>query len=290
LNERTQPADWLAKDCIQFKIQSRQGWPINGKLELHRSLNPLVGIQAEMSVPTATLDDDAYLKIRAMIADGTLKPGDRIVPEQLARDMGISRTPLLGALKRLFQERIVEWRSRRGVFVRRLSPRELAQIFEVREVLEGLAARRAAENVSRSEVDSLADLFKDIQADETPAMRRIYLQRDYQFHARVLELAANPTLTAGLESLNILVSAFAAGLIRSIREGIEEHTEIFAALRARDANAAEAAMRKHIRRSVERLYLEAAAEEDDPGTLANRGNPSKLLKSAAARRKRGTAG
>ena len=64
--------------------------------------------------------------------------------------MGVSRTPMLSALKRLSQEQLLEWRSRRGVFVRHLSRRELALIFELREVLEGLAARRAAELIERA--------------------------------------------------------------------------------------------------------------------------------------------
>ena len=70
--------------------------------------------------------------------------------------MGVSRTPLVNALKRLAQERIVEWVSRRGIYVKRFTKREMARLFQVREALEGLSARLAAPRIDRDEVDRLA--------------------------------------------------------------------------------------------------------------------------------------
>ena len=128
-----------------------------------------------LPVERANLDDHIYARIKAMIVDGTLLPGERVVPEQLARDMDVSRTPTLSALKRLSQERLITWRSRRGVFVRRLSKRELAMIFEVREVLEGLATRRAATLITPPQVERLHALFADIDPTDTPANRRAYM-------------------------------------------------------------------------------------------------------------------
>lgn len=209
-----------------------------------------------------SLDEQAYARIKAMIAGGTLLPGERIVPEQFARDMGISRTPMLSALKRLYQEGLVEWRSRRGIYIRRPSKREFAQIFEIREAMEGIVARRAATRLDPQRIERFASLFADIEPDETPWNRRRYLQRDYELHAGLLLAADSPPLTSGVEALNIMISAFSGGLIRTIREGMAEHEAILDALRRRDPEAAETAMRLHIRRSVDRLYQEAEAEED----------------------------
>ncbi|HET6236864.1 MAG TPA: GntR family transcriptional regulator [Acetobacteraceae bacterium] len=205
----------------------------------------------------ANLDDHIYARIKAMIVDGTLLPGERIVPEQLAGDMGVSRTPTLSALKRLSQERLITWRSRRGVFVRRLSKRELAMIFEVREVLEGLAARRAAALITPQRVEQLRRLFADIDPADTPANRRAYLSQDYLFHSGILEIAGSQPLTETTHSVNILVLAFGAGLIKSIQDGLTEHAVILEALLRRDPDAAEAAMRAHVRRSVVWLHHEA---------------------------------
>ncbi len=203
------------------------------------------------------LDDHIYARIKAMIVDGTLLPGERVVPEQLARDMGVSRTPTLSALKRLSQERLITWRSRRGVFVRRLSKRDLAMIFEVREVLEGLATRRAAALITPLQVEQLRALFDGIDPADTPANRRAYLSQDYLFHSGILEIAGSPPLTETTHSVNIVVLAFGAGLIKSIQDGLTEHAVILDALRRRDPEAAEAAMRAHVHRSVVWLHREA---------------------------------
>lgn len=210
----------------------------------------------------ANLDDHIYDRLKAMIIDGTLLPGERIVPEQLARDMGVSRTPMVSALKRLSQEGLIVWRLRRGVFVRRLSKRELAMVFEVREVLEGLAARRAATLVTPRQVERLRDLFSDIDIHGTPENRRAYMRQDYLFHSGILEIAASPPLTQTTHSVNILVLAFGAGLIKSIQDGLTEHEAILNALARHDPDAAEAAMRAHVRRSVAWLHREADLLEE----------------------------
>ncbi len=205
----------------------------------------------------ANLDDHIYARIKAMIVDGTLLSGERIVPEQLARDMGVSRTPMLSALKRLSQESLIVWRSRRGVFVRRLSKRELAMVFEVREVLEGLAARRAATLITPPQTERLRALFAGIDTSDTPANRRAYMSRDYLFHSDILEIAGSPPLSETTNSVNILALAFGAGLIKSIQDGLTEHAAILEAFLRHDPEAAEAAMRAHVRRSVVWLHHEA---------------------------------
>jgi GntR family transcriptional regulator of vanillate catabolism len=220
----------------------------------------------------ANLDDDIYEHVKQMIANRALLPGQRIVPEQLARDMGVSRTPMLSALKRLSQEQLLEWRSRRGVFVRHLSRRELALIFELREVLEGLAARRAAKFIEPRQVEQLKSLFVGIGTTETPENRHAYMRQDYLFHSGLLEIAGSPPLSQTMNSVNIMVSAFEAGLVRSIREGMAEHEEIFEALARRDPVAAEAAMRTHVHRSAVHLHHEADVfERSQPAPLARAG-------------------
>ena len=203
------------------------------------------------------LDDRVYDRIKTMIVAGRLLPGERVVPEQLAQEMGVSRTPMLSALKRLTQESMLEWRPRRGVFVRRLSARELALIFEIREVVEGLAARRAAQRIKPSEVRELRALFAGIDTAETPQNRRRYLLQDWEFHTRLLRMADSKPLTQTVQSVNIMVLAFGGGVIRPITEVMSEHEMIFDALAKQDADAAEAAMRLHIAHSVVWLHGQA---------------------------------
>jgi DNA-binding GntR family transcriptional regulator len=224
----------------------------------------LLAESAENDLPAwrrPNLDDCIYERVKEMLVEGALAPGDRIIPEQLARDMGVSRTPMLSALKRLSQEDLLEWRSGRGVYVRRLSKRELALIFELREVLEGLAARRAATTIDAKQVDYFRSLFEDVDTTESPATRRAYMRQDYLFHSGLVKLAGSPPLKKTINSVSMMVSAFGAGLIRPLRDVMAEHELIFEALTRHDANAAEAAMRHHIRRSADWLHREADLQE-----------------------------
>jgi GntR family transcriptional regulator of vanillate catabolism len=218
-------------------------------------------MESDLAPRRPNLDDFIYERVKSMLVEGALPPGDRIVPEQLARDMGVSRTPMLSALKRLSQEDLLEWRSGRGVFVRRFSKRELALIFELREVLEGLSARRAATVIEPRQIDHFRSLFAGIDPVESPVSRRAYMRQDYLFHSGLLEIGGSPPLTKTINSVQMMVSAFGAGLLRPISDVMAEHDVIFDALACHDSEAAEAAMRNHIRRSAIWLHHEADLQE-----------------------------
>lgn len=242
--------------------------------------NDVTGGKSTLLGMRGNLDDQIYERLKTMIAQRTLLPGERIEISELTRELGVSRTPLLSALKRLSQEQLVEWRSRRGVFVRRLSLRELAFVFELREVLEGLSARRAASVIEPRQVEYFRALFRDvdIEAPETPESRRTYMVKDYLFHTGLVEIANSPPLTQTVLSVKVMVSAFGGGLIRPIRDVMAEHEPIFDALMRRDPDQAEAAMRVHVRRSVEWLHHEADLFEQ-----SNRAAGDAVLSSAATK-------
>ena len=207
------------------------------------------------------LDDKIYATLRSLILDRRIAPGERVPVDRLAEEMGVSRTPIVNALKRLSQEQIVEWHSHRGVYVRHFSKRELARLFEVREVLEGLAARRAAARISAAEVDEITATFKALDlTPHGPALQR-YIEKDRYFHLRLLELAENPPLTHAVNSVHLMIFTYQLGLSRPPAETIKEHWDILAALRKQDPEASEAAMRQHMRRSRERYDREADTEE-----------------------------
>lgn len=212
-----------------------------------------------MAANPENLEDRVFQHVRGLIGDRVLLPGERIVPDQLARELGVSRTPVINALKRLAQDHLVEWVSRRGVFVRRFSKREMAEIFEVREVLEGLAARRAATHISDEEIRYFRELFGELDTAPSPAATMRFLECDREFHTRLYEVARSATLADGIYFM--AHAFFAMGLIRTIEIGIAEHMEILDALERRDPKASEEVMRAHIHRSVEWLTQEADEEE-----------------------------
>ena len=208
-----------------------------------------------------SLEGQVYARLRSSIIDRTIQPGQRIPVDRLAQELGISRTPILNALKRLAQERVVDCLSRRGIYVRRFSKREMARLFEVREALEGMAARLAAPRIALTEVRSLRALFRGLDGPPSVAIARRYIERDRYFHWRVVELAGNEQLMAALDSVNMMFFAYQDGVVRPPTETIPEHRAILEALSRRDPGASEAAMRVHIRRSIERLEAEAEEEE-----------------------------
>ncbi len=216
---------------------------------------------ASLRIEHENLDDKIYARLKALIAERRMLPGERILQDRLARQMGVSRTPLVNALKRLAQERLVEWVSRRGIYVKRFTKREMARLFEVREALEGLSARLAAPRIDPAEANHLMEVFGNLDLSPTPAAVRKYVERDRHFHWRIVEIAGNDQLAQAMDSVNMMFFAYQDGLVRPAAETVPEHYAILEALRRHDPDASEAAMRLHIRRSVEQLEKEAEVEE-----------------------------
>ena len=215
--------------------------------------------------PTPNRDEFIYGQICEWIADGTLLPGQHLVPERLAEQLGTSRTPITNALKRLKQAGLVEWIVNSGAYVRRWSQAELAQLFELRGVLEGLAARHAATNISPGTLDELDGMFAeyaDLPPEEAHSPRVVsrYLAKDREFHGRIIDAAENAILQQTIAQVHVTTSTFAAGLIRTVSIGFAEHKGIVEALRARDPELSERRMRQHLQRSVDWLRDSAQLE------------------------------
>jgi DNA-binding GntR family transcriptional regulator len=161
----------------------------------------------------------------------------------------------------------------------------MARLFEVREALEGMAARLAAPRISLREVRALEGLFRDFDGPPTAARIRRYIERDRYFHWRLVELAGNEQLMAALDSINMMFFAYQDGVVRPPAETVPEHRAILKALGRRDPAAGEAAMRLHIRRSIERLEHEA---EEEARAAATRGTEMTERTGGQRRRARGT--
>jgi len=200
------------------------------------------------------LDQKAYTLIKEMIIDRQLLPGDKIRQEQLAHELGISRTPLVSALKYLEREKLVEARPRRGFFVRYFSKTEMISIFELREVLEGLAARRAATYATREDIRKLNGFFSQFEKGRGVEDIKSYAREDRQFHNFVTEIGSKEFLKSILQSYNIISFSYqvisSEGLVRPPDETILEHLAIIKAISNKDREAAEHLMRLHFKRSI----------------------------------------
>lgn len=197
-----------------------------------------------------SISDAALERLVEAITSGEYAPGQKLSEAELAAQLGISRIPLREALGRL-EGKLVTRTPRLGARVIDVSPSTLEQLYYVREALEGMAARLAAGNAADGEIDALAGALA-LEADRYgPNAHKVYLAaEDEDFHFRIVRAAKCEQLEKTL-----LETVYYKLRIHRARARIEparaqaamaEHRAIAAALRARDADAAERAMRLHI--------------------------------------------
>ncbi len=215
------------------------------------------------------LDHKVYKTLKSMILEQKLVPGSKIYQDKLAQELGISRTPLVGALKKLEQEKLITAIPRRGFYVKQFSKQEVIHIFELREVLEGLAARRASLNISNDQIQKLKSFFKGLKISDDPKDIKIYAKEDRRFHHFLMEIGGNDLLSSILSTYSIIILSYLGGyqegLVRSPKETIHEHLAIIDAISTRDPLKAEELARLHLKLSRERLINEV--EEDAQGGL-----------------------
>jgi DNA-binding GntR family transcriptional regulator len=210
------------------------------------------------------LDQKAYSILKDMIIERKLLPGEKIPQEKLARNLGISRTPLISALKFLEHEKLVEAVPRRGFFVRLFSKEEMVYIFELREVLEGLAARRAASKITDSQIIKLNNFFRDFVKQTDISDVKGYAREDRRFHNFIIDVGAKEFLKSILLTTNIISFSYqvlhSEGLVRPPNETIQEHLAVIEAIKEKNSEAAENLMRRHFNKSLAYLRREINGE------------------------------
>jgi DNA-binding GntR family transcriptional regulator len=211
------------------------------------------------------LDHKVYSTLKSMVFEEKLIPGAKIYQDKLAQELGISRTPLVGALKKLEQEKLITAVPRKGFYVRRFSKQEMVHIFELREVLEGLAARRAAIQISEAQIQRLKLFFRGLNLSDDLKSLKKYADEDRRFHNFLLEVGGDELLSSILGTYSIIIfsylSNFKAGLVRPPKETIHEHRAIIEAITKRDPIKAEEATRLHLKKSIVKLVRDVEKEE-----------------------------
>lgn len=225
-----------------------------------------------------SVTDEAIAKIRDLITSGRLNPGDQIPPEQeLAALLGISRSSLREAVKALSQAQVLHVRRGDGTYVSSLEPRlllsgmgfaielmqeqGLAEIFEVRRLLEPAATALAAERISDAQVDALHGSLADMKRAQDPEE---LVMRDMDFHAHIAEASGNASLCSILEAIS--TRSLRARVWRATTVGLKsmtlsQHGTILDALGERDASLAHSAAVIHVSQSERwlREYLRQPA-------------------------------
>ncbi len=192
----------------------------------------------------------AYKELKKMILNGGLIPGQKIVQEKLAAEMGISRTPLRVALQMLEAENLIEPKSKAGFQIRVIDYKEILEIFDCRIALESTAARLLAENIMLKDIQRLEKFFKPFQ-QTLPVNFEAYKKVDAQFHHFILENCGNKFLNRLFQQGNLITYIERIGLIRTPEETLQEHLDIVDAIAQHRPLDAEQAMRIHLLKSKE---------------------------------------
>lgn len=205
---------------------------------------------AQTDSPAKSVVESIIRRVKTDVQNGNYAPGQRLIEADLQHATGASRGPIREAMRRLAAEGLIEIQHRKGARVRRLTHRQIENLYDVREVLEGFATRCAAVRADspafRSGIAKLEERFKK-KFDGSP---QAYMDYNAAFHAFIVQHSGNADLVRVVSELHVPI--FMLRLYRIIdRDFIarahDEHAEIVRFLFQGDADRAERSMRKHIR-------------------------------------------
>ncbi len=215
----------------------------------------------------APIVDRVYRRLRQAAITGVFSPGARLVEAELARSLGVSRTPVREALVRLEAEGLVA-SSPGGGLIARDARAELAEIYRLRSVLEGHAARLAAERASPEELAAIGAAYRDALAalDAAPLRERARLNNE--FHGRVTAAAHSARLAQLIDGYRDYF--LDEGALRFFRRDIalrhhEQHAEILGALEDRDGDDAERLVREHFASAMDVVLGGSGVDPSPPG-------------------------
>ncbi|MDX2030498.1 MAG: GntR family transcriptional regulator [Blastocatellia bacterium] len=202
----------------------------------------------------ARISDQVYDYLRTEIVEGRLSPGERISPEELSERLKVSKMPIKEAIERLAGEGLLEVQSRRGTFVSRLDPQELAETFEVRCALEVLAGKLAVRHFAKADIDQLRQLIAAMEKSTAKSDVRAHLEQNAEFHELIVLRSGNGKLLETYRRLRTPIHL--AGIhsrtddwVARVAREQREHRAIVRALEQRDPAAVEQAITSHIMRA-----------------------------------------
>ena len=223
----------------------------------------LIPDEGEYSSRAGSRAEFVYRALVEAIRNGRLRPGDRIREEEVAHSLGVSRTPVREALQLLQAKRMVEVAPSRGVVVIELTTQQVLELYAMREVLEGAAARFAAQHASSTEIGLMQQLLEDFTAAAGDPEKLFRFNR--MLHQTIYEAARNRYVQEALTNLEdglSLLQNTTFSLPQRHAPADREHRAIVAAIEQRDLDGAEALSRLHIREAQRvRLSMQMQSRE-----------------------------
>lgn len=200
-------------------------------------------------IPRRSLHDELTERLRRLITNGNLSPGQKIPEKELCQQFGVSRTPLREALKVLASEGMVALRPNRGAMVRMLTLQELEEVFPVMGALEALSGEIACRHITDVEVKAIGRMHRAMVEHWRRGDRTNYFHLNQRIHEAILEATRNETLKAIYRGLSgrLLSARYTANMSRERwAQAVEEHEAILGALAARDGMRLSEILKSHL--------------------------------------------
>jgi len=216
------------------------------------------------------LREVVFNSIRGAIISGVLKPGERLMEVQLAEKMGVSRTPIREAIRKLELEGLVVMIARKGAYVADLSIKNITDVLEVRAVLEGLASGLAALRMTEEEIKDLELTARHFEQAMNSNDVEGVIQTDIEFHEKIFKATRNEKLLQLTNSLMEQVQRFRVMYLNKAIKStnlIKEHYKIVEAISRRNREMAENISKIHIQnaeKDMMRLLGSSSGKNDNP--------------------------
>ncbi|MGQ2978897.1 MAG: GntR family transcriptional regulator [Polaromonas sp.] len=203
-----------------------------------------------------SLHQEVAATLREQIFAGMYAPGTFLDELVLCERLQISRTPLREALKVLTAEGLLRHEPRRGCFISEVTEKDLDDIFPVIALLEGRCAFEAARNASDADLAALTTLHERLSSHASAGRINDYYDTNFAIHEAIIALADNRWLAMAISDLRKILKLARSQQLHApgrLQQSLSEHMAVFAALKARDSEGADAAMRTHLTRQREAL-------------------------------------
>ncbi|MDF9407060.1 MAG: putative HTH-type transcriptional regulator YdfH [Pelotomaculum sp. PtaB.Bin013] len=205
-----------------------------------------------------------FESLREAILLGRLKPGERLMEVQLAEEMGVSRTPVREAIRKLELDGFVIMVPRKGAYVAGITLKDIADVFEVRAALEGMAAGLAAERITDEELDQLERSLVQIRESQSGDNINAVVEGDTAFHDIIYQASRNQQLVQIITHLREQIQRFRMTSLSQpgrSKFALDEHKKIVEAISDRDVELARVLAREHIE-NAEQSLLNAVRKEE----------------------------
>ena len=197
--------------------------------------------------------------LRVAITDGTLKPGERLMEIQLAEELGVSRTPIREAIRRLELEGFLVMVPRRGTYVADLSIKDINEVFEIRTALDVLAAGLAAERITEEELEEMERLLVRIGEFIDVGDADKIVEADGQFHDVLYKASRNDRLVGIINNLREQFTRFRSISMAypgRLKDTLEEHRRVVEAIAQRNPELAQQCSREHMENAEQTLLAD----------------------------------